>query len=110
MHKMKRVHYYFSTARRLDMEATSQLDWHPLLADPSGKRNVKPRKLGQTMVIDKGLGLHGFADLLQTAGDYIDMIKIGFGTSPLYSQKLLRHKIELAKTHDICIYPGGTFL
>lgn len=92
------------------MEATSQLAWHPRLADPSGSRMAKPRVIGQTMVIDKGLGLSAFEDLLQTAGSYIDFIKIGFGTSPLYSQKLLGAKIELAKAHDICIYPGGTFL
>jgi phosphosulfolactate synthase len=62
------------------------------------------------MVIDKGLGLHAFEDLLQTSGEYIDMLKIGFGTSPLYPQHLLRKKIEMAKAHNVCIYPGGTFL
>ncbi|MBE1446121.1 phosphosulfolactate synthase [Paenibacillus sp. OAS669] len=71
---------------------------------------MKPRELGKTMVIDKGLGIHALEDLLQTAGDHMDMLKIGFGTSPLYSTSLLKRKIEMVKEHDIIIYPGGTFL
>lgn len=92
------------------MDVISHLDWHPMLLDPTGKRTNKPRTAGRTMVIDKGLGLHAFEDLLQTAGKYIDMIKIGFGTSPLYPRTMLQKKIGLAKAHDICILPGGTFL
>jgi phosphosulfolactate synthase len=92
------------------MEVTSRLDWHPSLADPTGRRLSKPRAAGQTMVIDKGMGIYAFEDLLQTTGSYIDMIKIGFGTSPLYPTDLLRRKIELARAHGICIFPGGTFL
>jgi phosphosulfolactate synthase len=92
------------------MEATSHVKWHPLLSDPSGKRTDKPRVLGKTMVIDKGLGYHALDDLLQTAGPYLDMLKMGFGTSPLYQTKVLRRKIEMAKEHQITIYPGGTFL
>jgi phosphosulfolactate synthase len=92
------------------MEATSQLQWHPLLSDPSGKRTDKPRMLGKTMVIDKGLGIHALDDLLQTAGSYVDMLKIGFGTSPLYHMELLKRKIEMARKQQIIVYPGGTFL
>ncbi|GAA4845897.1 phosphosulfolactate synthase [Paenibacillus vulneris] len=92
------------------MEVTSQVKWHPLLNDPTRKRTMKPRELGKTMVIDKGLGIHALEDLLQTAGDHMDMLKIGFGTSPLYSTSLLKRKIEMVKEHDIIIYPGGTFL
>ncbi|MEK3914866.1 phosphosulfolactate synthase [Paenibacillus sp. FSL H7-0331] len=92
------------------MEATTQVKWHPLLSDPSGKRTDKPRMLGKTMVIDKGLGIHALDDLLQTAGSYVDMLKIGFGTSPLYETDILKRKIEMAKKHNIIVYPGGTFL
>lgn len=92
------------------MEVTSHVKWHPLLSDPTGKRTDKPRTLGKTMVIDKGMGIHALEDLLQTAGDYVDMLKFGFGTSPLYTTQLLRKKIEMAKEHNISIYPGGTFL
>ncbi|UJF36371.1 phosphosulfolactate synthase [Paenibacillus hexagrammi] len=92
------------------MEVTSQLIWNPVLADPTGQRQMKPRTLGKTMVIDKGLGLNAFEDLLSTSSNHIDMIKIGFGTSPLYPQLLLKKKIEMAKALGISIYPGGTFL
>ncbi|MCS7461651.1 phosphosulfolactate synthase [Paenibacillus doosanensis] len=92
------------------MEVTSHLKWHPLLSDPTGKRTEKPRICGKTMIIDKGMGIYALDDMLQTAGAYVDMLKFGFGTSPLYTTKLLRQKIELAKEHDILVYPGGTFL
>lgn len=92
------------------MEITTSVNWVPELSDPTGRRPSKPRTLGKTMVIDKGLGLNSFEDLLQTAGEHIDMLKIGFGTSPLYPQPLLKKKIELAREHKICIFPGGTFI
>lgn len=91
------------------MEGTSR-SWHPKLADPSGMRQAKPRFSGKTMVIDKGLGINALEDLLETAAAHIDMIKVGFGTSPLYPRKLLERKIELAKRYGIRIFPGGTFL
>ena len=92
------------------MERTSQLEWHPSLRDPTGRRNGKPRTIGKTMVIDKGMGLYTLDDLLQTAASYIDIIKIGFGTTPLYPTDILRKKIDLAKRYGISIMPGGTFL
>lgn len=91
------------------MEAISQ-DWHPALLDPSRNREYKPRTTGKTMVIDKGMGMRSFEDLLQTSAEYIDMIKIGFGTSVLYPRQVLLKKIELAKENGIHILPGGTFL
>ncbi|CAG7642308.1 Phosphosulfolactate synthase [Paenibacillus allorhizosphaerae] len=92
------------------MEGRPPLQWSPQLNDPTGCRTTKPRNLGKTMVIDKGLGLHALEDLLETAGAYIDMLKIGFGTSPLYSTSFLEKKIEMAKANHITVYPGGTFL
>jgi phosphosulfolactate synthase len=92
------------------MEITTQRPWHPVLLDPTGNRADKPRVCGKTMVIDKGLGWNAFEDLLNTAAPHMDMIKIGFGTSALYPQNLLKRKIDLAKAHQLAIYPGGTFL
>jgi phosphosulfolactate synthase len=92
------------------MDVTSRLEWHPLLQDPTACRSVKPRTCGKTMVMDKGLGLHAFEDLLQTSAPYIDLLKIGFGTTPLYPTDLLKRKLELARQHQIAIMPGGTFL
>ncbi|SDO09528.1 phosphosulfolactate synthase [Paenibacillus sp. yr247] len=92
------------------MEVTSYLNWNPVLVDPTGQRQAKPRTLGKTMVMDKGLGMNAFQDLLSTSSSHLDMIKIGFGTSPLYPQHVLKSKINSAKESGICIYPGGTFL
>ncbi|MFD2672756.1 phosphosulfolactate synthase [Marinicrinis sediminis] len=92
------------------MEMLSQLDWAPGLSDPTSNRQAKPRTCGNTMVIDKGLGLKAYEDLLDTAAAYIDVIKLGFGTSPLYPKAILQEKIRLASQHDIHIIPGGTFL
>lgn len=92
------------------MHTTLFEQWTTRLVDPSGSRELKPRRKGKTMVMDKGLGWHSFEDLLETAGAYIDFLKIGFGTSALYPIPLLQKKIELAKAHEIIIFPGGTFL
>lgn len=89
---------------------TKQKQWHSSLLDPSGRRQSKPRDKGKTMVIDKGLGLHAYQDLLETSGEHVDIIKLGFGTSVLYPEAVIKQKIALAKKHDIRILPGGTLL
>lgn len=83
--------------------------WSGIFNFPLPGRNSKPRHQGQTMVIDKGLGLSETYDLLDLAADYIDYIKLGFGTSAFYSTKLLQKKINLVKSYGVDIYPGGTF-
>ncbi|MEX2414924.1 MAG: phosphosulfolactate synthase [Paenibacillaceae bacterium] len=92
------------------MEYTVRAGWQPLLRDPSGQRQSKPRTVGRTMVIDKGMGLKAFDDFLAISSPYVDMVKLGFGTSPLYPLSILQRKIELAKDYQVIIYPGGTFL
>ncbi|GAB2693025.1 phosphosulfolactate synthase [Paenibacillus thermoaerophilus] len=92
------------------MNETALPVWPAALADPSGRRSAKPRSAGTTMVIDKGLGLRAFSDLLTTGGDYIDWIKLGFGTAALYPERLLRRKIRMARERGIKIMPGGTLL
>lgn len=62
------------------------------------------------MVIDKGLGLRATEDLMEVAAPYIDFYKLGFGTSLLYDEALLREKIELIRAHGLEVYPGGTLL
>lgn len=77
---------------------------------PLPKRTVKPRQRGLTMVIDKGLGIGAYKDLLDLAGDKIDFLKLGFGTAAFYPLSILQDKISLAKEKKIDIYFGGTFL
>lgn len=69
-------------------------------------RSKKPRKDGLTMVMDKGLSLRGVEDFLSTSLDYIDIVKLGFGTSVL--TKNLSEKINLYKEAGLKIYLGGT--
>lgn len=84
--------------------------WMELMQFPIKGRSQKPRHKGLTMILDKGLGVEETRSLLQTAGAYIDLIKLGFGTSALYPQKVLNDKIKLARDYGIDVYPGGTFL
>lgn len=91
-------------------ENTSRNLWLEVITMPLGERSKKPRNHGLTMVIDKGLGLNETKDLFTVAGDYIDFLKLGFGTSALYNRGVLEEKIKLAKCFGIDIYPGGTFL
>ena len=64
-------------------------------------RPPKPRATGWTMVLDKSLGLHGAQDLVDTAGDYIDVVKLGWGSSALYPQAVLERKIQIFCEHGI---------
>jgi phosphosulfolactate synthase len=60
---------------------------------------------GLTHVLDKGLGPRAWEDVLDTAGDYIDIVKLGWGTS--YVTLNLRRKLEVLREKPIVI--GGTF-
>jgi len=71
-------------------------------------RSEKPRTKGLTMVLDKGLGMNQAEDLMEGA-PYIDIIKLGWGTSRLFSEKVIRTKVNLYKKHNICVGTGGTF-
>ena len=56
------------------------------------------------------MGITEPRDLLELASDYIDFIKLTFGTSAFYPAKLLQEKIQLVKSYNVDIFPGGTFL
>ncbi len=92
------------------MEHLTVATWHPALSDPTGTRNHKPRNAGLTMVIDKGMGIRDYEDMIACAAPYIDFIKLGFGTAALYPLHILEQKIHLAHEHNIRIMPGGTFV
>lgn len=91
------------------MSYQTHATWNESFIDPSSVRTLKPRDNGITMIMDKGLGLANFLDVLQTSSAHIDFIKLGFGTSVLYPQAILKDKITLAKEHQVTLYPGGTF-
>ena len=45
------------------------------------ERVKKPREHGITMVMDKGLSIEETKNFLSIAGPYVDVVKLGFGTS-----------------------------
>lgn len=84
--------------------------WAGVFRVPEPGRSMKPRTNGFTMVLDKGLGRFAVEDLMATAADYIDFLKLSFGTSAFYSESVLREKIAIATSAGVDVYPGGTFL
>jgi phosphosulfolactate synthase len=60
---------------------------------------------GLTHVLDKGLGPRGWEDVLEMSGDYIDIVKLGWGTS--FVTKNLERKLDVLKGKPVVI--GGTF-
>jgi phosphosulfolactate synthase len=83
--------------------------WQGLIDFPLPGRSRKPRRDGLTMLIDKGLGLVDTRDLMRLAAAYIDLVKLGFGTPGLYKTEILQEKIQLVRSYNIDIFPGGTF-
>jgi phosphosulfolactate synthase len=84
--------------------------WEGVIEMPIGGRSFKPRTIGVTMVIDKGIGLNQVKDLIQTSAGYVDIVKLTFGTSAFYDSEFLIEKIKLLSDARIDVMPGGTFL
>lgn len=84
--------------------------WSGIFHGAFAERTVKPRVVGLNMVIDKNLGARALADLLETAGNSIDQIKLAFGTSVALTERAVRDKIQLIRSYGIEVYPGGTLL
>ena len=70
------------------------------------ERKSKPRRSGITMVMDKGLSIEEAKNFLSIAHPYVDIVKLGFGTSFVTPQ--LREKIEVYQSYDLPVYFGGT--
>ena len=69
-------------------------------------RAAKPRSIGLTMVIDKGVPGRLFADLIESQGEHIDFIKFGWGTSVV--TKNFTSKLDVLREANIDFYLGGT--
>lgn len=70
------------------------------------ERTEKPRTTGLTMVMDKGLSVREAENLVDSSADYIDFLKLGFGTA-LVSKKL-QEKIKVYQSAGVKVYFGGT--
>jgi phosphosulfolactate synthase len=69
-------------------------------------RPPKPRESGLTHVMDKGMNIREIEGLFDTAGEYVDIVKLGWGTS--YVTQNLEKKIALYRSFDTPIVCGGT--
>jgi len=69
-------------------------------------RTQKPREYGLTMVMDKGLSLTEANSLVESSGQYVDFLKLGFGTSLVTNN--LKEKVKLYKDAGLRPYLGGT--
>mgnify|MGYP002129971829 FL=1 len=70
------------------------------------ERTARPRTNGLTMIMDKGLGLDEVRNFLSTSLPYVDIVKLGFGTS--YVTSNLKEKLAIYKEHNVPVYFGGT--
>jgi len=70
------------------------------------QRELKPRKQGLTMVMDKGLSVAEAEQLVSSSGHLIDFVKLGFGTSLITGN--LKEKIRVYQKSGIRVYLGGT--
>lgn len=69
-------------------------------------RSVKPRASGITMVVDGGVPFGTLRDIVDSAGEYLDFVKFGWGTAVVSGE--LAKKVELLRSSDIEFYFGGT--
>jgi len=73
-------------------------------------RSQKPRAQGITTISDNSVPIVSLRGILEVAGDIIDYAKITdhAGLIYKYSSKLLKERIELYKSYDIKVLPGGS--
>jgi phosphosulfolactate synthase len=72
---------------------------------PAFDLEIPARNGGLTHVLDKGLGPRAWEDVLETSGNYIDVVKLGWGTA--YVTPNLRKKLDVLRDKRVVI--GGTF-
>src|SRR2546423_7403318 len=71
-------------------------------------RSAKPRSAGITHVLDPGLPVAHMSGLLDSAGAFVDVWKVGWGTA--YVDPGLAEKLALLAAHRVLACPGGTLL
>ncbi len=70
------------------------------------ERSAKPRAQGVTHVIDPGLSADDAAGLMSSAGDYVDLVRLGWGTA--YVIRDVGDKIARYRAAGIPVMLGGT--
>lgn len=69
-------------------------------------RSSKPREQGITHVLDRGLSLVEVDGLVEVAGEYVDLVKLGWGSA--VATRNLQPKLERYREHGIPVVLGGS--
>ena len=70
------------------------------------ERPAKPRAKGLTLMLDKGFSPRQVEDVLDMAAEYIDLVKLGWGTAVITPG--LQRKLDIYREAGIPVYFGGT--
>jgi phosphosulfolactate synthase len=70
------------------------------------ERSGKPRSRGVTHVIDRGLSIAEIDGMIEVAGEFVDIVKLGWGTALATGN--LERKLERYRQHEIPVVLGGT--
>lgn len=71
------------------------------------ERTTKPREGGLTHVLDKGLSVEQARQFMEVARDYVDIVKLGWGTAVVTPN--VKDKIALYQSSGAPVCFGGTF-
>jgi phosphosulfolactate synthase len=70
------------------------------------ERSRKPREEGITHVIDRGASVAAVEGLMETAGESVDIVKLGWGTALVSAN--LKPKLDCYAAHGVPVMLGGT--
>ncbi|MFZ5971524.1 MAG: phosphosulfolactate synthase [Bacteroidota bacterium] len=70
------------------------------------ERTTKPRQIGFTMAMDKGMSVREAEDFVSNCANHVDIVKLGWATS--YVTPNLKDKIKVYAEAGVPCYFGGT--
>ena len=70
-------------------------------------RPGKPRESGLTIVADRGMAMYRVADLIESAGEYIDLMKVAIGAFRLQPEAFLKRKMAALREANIRVFFAG---
>ena len=91
------------------MVKSPAVDDHPFACIDFPALPPKPRTSAVTALLDKGIGVGQARDLVATAGDLVDVIKLGWGSARLQAGPALGEKVAIYRAAGIKVCSGGTF-
>ena len=70
------------------------------------ERSAKPRDDGVTHVIDRGLSIAEIEGMIEVAGEFVDIVKLGWGTALATGN--LQAKLDAYRSYGVPVVLGGT--